>query len=295
MFVITGATGNTGKVVADTLLAQSEKVRVIGRSVERLQSLVAKGAEAFVAEVTDESALTKAFTGATAVYAMLPPDMKAEDVRQRQLGQARALVAAIGKAGVKHVVFLSSVGAQNAEGCGPVSGLHHVEKLFNGIAGANVLSLRPAYFMENFLMLIGMIKSMGMMGGVIKSDVSLPVIATRDIGPVAAEALLKRDWAGVTTRELLGQRDITMAEAAKILGAAIGKPGLGYTAFPGFMAKPALTQMGLSKSIADGLIEMSEAINDRRMAPLEKRVGANTTPTSLEWFAEHVFAPAFSK
>ncbi|MCL5288957.1 MAG: NmrA family NAD(P)-binding protein [Acidobacteria bacterium] len=295
MYVITGATGNTGKVVAETLLAISEKVRVLGRSAEKLQPFVAKSAEAFVADVTDEAALTKAFSGATAVYAMLPPDMKAEDMRQRQLGQARALVAAIGKAGVKHVVFLSSVGAQNAEGCGPVSGLHHVENMLNSIAGTNVLSLRPAYFMENFLMLIGMIKSMGMIGGVIKADVPLPVIATRDIGPVTAEALLKRGWTGHATRELLGQRDITMAEAAKILGAAIAKPGLGYTAFPGFMAKPALTQMGLSKSVADGLVEMSEAINDRRMVPLEKRALANTTPTSLEWFAEHVFAPAFSK
>jgi uncharacterized protein YbjT (DUF2867 family) len=293
MYAITGATGNTGKVAAETLLAKGEKVRVLGRSAERLQSLVAKGAEAFVADVTDEAALTKAFSGATAVYAMLPPDMKAEDVRQRQLAQARGLASAIGKAGVKHVVFLSSVGAQNAEGCGPVSGLHHVEKMFNGIAGANVLSLRPAYFMENFLMLIGMVKNMGMMGGVIKADVSLPVIVTRDIGPVAAEALLKRDWTGHATRELLGQREITMAEAAKVLGAAIGKPGLSYTGFPGFMAKPALTQMGLSKSVAEALIEMSEAINDRRMVPTEKRSAANTTPTSIEWFAENVFAPAF--
>jgi uncharacterized protein YbjT (DUF2867 family) len=293
MYVITGATGNTGKIAAETLLAKGEKVRVIGRSAEKLQAFVAKGAEAFVADVTDEAAMTKAFTGATAVYAMLPPDMQAEDMRQRQVNQARAQVEAISKAGVKYVVLLSSVGAQNPEGCGPVSGLHHVEKIFNGIAGTNVLSLRPAYYMENFLMLIGMIKNLGMMGGVVKADVPLPVIATRDIGPVAAEALLKRDWSGSETRELLGQRDVTMAEVAKILGAAIGKPGLGYTAFPGFMAKPALTQMGLSKSVADGLIEMSEAINDRRMVPTEKRSPTNTTPTSLEWFAENVFAPAF--
>lgn len=294
MYVITGATGNTGKVAAEMLLAKGEKIRVIGRSADKLQPFVAKGAEAFVADVSDEAALTKAFTGATAVYAMLPPDMKAEDMRQRQLGLARALVAAIGNAGVKHVVFLSSFGAQNAEGCGPVSGLHHAEKLFNGVAGTCVLSLRPAYFMENFLMLVGMIKNMGMMGGVIKSDVPLPVIATRDIGPVAAEALLKRDWTGHSTRELLGPRDVTFSEAAAILGAAIGRPGLGYTAFPAFMAKPAMTQMGMSKSGAEALIAMYEAINDRRMVPLEKRAPANTTPTFLEWFAEHVFAPAFS-
>ncbi|MBI1750901.1 MAG: NmrA family NAD(P)-binding protein [Acidobacteria bacterium] len=293
MYVITGATGNTGKIVAETLLAKGEKVRVLGRSAEKLQLLVAKGAEACVADVTDEAALTKAFTGATAVYAMIPPDMKAEDPRAHQVTVGRALAGAIGMAGVKHVVFLSSVGAQNAEGCGPVSELHAVEEMLNGIAGASVMSLRPAYFMENFLMLIGMIKNMGMMGGVIKADIPLPVIATRDIGPVAAEALLRRDWTGNTTRELLGQRDITMAEAAKVLGAAIGKPRLSYNAFPGFMAKPALTQMGLSKSVADALVEMSEAINDRRMVPLEKRSSANTTPTSIEWFTENVFAPAF--
>jgi len=293
MYVITGATGNTGKIVVETLLARGEKVRVIGRSAEKLQPFVAKGAEACVADVTDEAALTKTFTGATSVYAMLPPDMKAENVRSRQLAQARGLVGAISKAGVKHVVFLSSVGAQNAEGCGPVSGLHAVEIMLNGIAGANVLSLRPAYFMENFLMLIGMIKNMAMMGGVIKADVPLPVIATRDIGAAAADALVKRDWTGHATRELLGQREITMSEVAKILGAAIGKPGLSFNAFPGFMAKPALTQMGLSKSVAEGLVEMSEAINYRRMVPLEKRSAANTTPTSIEWFAENVFAPAF--
>jgi uncharacterized protein YbjT (DUF2867 family) len=282
-------------VAAEALLAKGEKVRVIGRSMDKLQPFVTKGAEACVADVTDETALTRAFTGATAVYAMLPPDMKAEDVRQRQLAQARGLAGAIGRAGVKHVVFLSSVGAQNAEGCGPVSGLHAVEKMMNSIGGVNVLSLRPAYFMENFLMLIGMIKNMGMMGGVIKADVPLPVIATRDIGVAAADALVKRDWTGGVTRELLGQRDITMAEAAKVLGAAIGKPGLRYTSFPGFIAKPALTQMGLSKAVAEGLIEMSEAINDRRMVPLEKRSPSNTTPTSIEWFAEQVFASAFAK
>jgi hypothetical protein len=40
-------------------------------------------------------------------------------------------------------------------------------------------------------------------------------------------------------------------------------------------------------------VEMSEAINERRMVPLEKRSAANTTPTSIEWFAENIFAPAF--
>ena len=73
MYAITGATGNTGSVIAAKLLGRGEKVRVIGRDAGRLEGLVQKGAEAFVADVTDAAALTKAFTGAKAVYAMIPP------------------------------------------------------------------------------------------------------------------------------------------------------------------------------------------------------------------------------
>ena len=80
MFVVTGATGNTGSAVANHLLAEGKKVRGIGRSAERLQRLAQKGAEPFVADVTDSQALTRAFQGAEAVYVMIPPDYSAADV-----------------------------------------------------------------------------------------------------------------------------------------------------------------------------------------------------------------------
>ena len=75
MYVVTGATGNTGHIVAKKLLANGQKVRAIGRSADRLQALVAEGAEPFVADLTDKQALAKAFAGASAVYAMVPPDV----------------------------------------------------------------------------------------------------------------------------------------------------------------------------------------------------------------------------
>ena len=72
-YVILGATGNTGSIIAEFLLSKGEKVRVVGRDFGRLQRFVRKGAEAFPTDMTDAAALTKAFTGARAAYAILPP------------------------------------------------------------------------------------------------------------------------------------------------------------------------------------------------------------------------------
>jgi uncharacterized protein YbjT (DUF2867 family) len=119
------------------------------------------------------------------------------------------------------------------------------------------------------------------------------MIATRDIGEVAAESLSKMDFVGKQTRELLGARHVTNTEAAKIIGAAIGKPGLGYRQVPAAMLKPAMMQMGMSANMADQILEMSEALNTGHMKSHEPRSPRNTTPTTLETFAAEVFAPAY--
>ena len=293
MFVITGATGNTGKIIAERLLAAGQKVRVVGRSAEKLQPFVAKGAEAFTGMADDAAAMTRAFAGARAVYAMIPPSMTSKDFRAEQDRTSDALAAAIEKAGVTHAVTLSSVGADKTSKTGPVVGLYNLEQKLNRIAALNVLHLRAAYFMENLLPQVGVVRSMGMMAGPLKGDLSLPMIATRDIGGYAAEALAKLDFSGKQTRELLGARDVTMKEAASIVGKAIGKAGLSYTNAPAMMLKPAMVGMGMSANVVDLLLEMSDALNSGHMAALEKRSAENTTPTTLEWFAANVFAPAF--
>src|SRR5271169_2192349 len=143
MYTITGATGNTGSVVAKTLLARGHKVRVLGRNAERLQPLVALGAEPFVCEITDAGKLTEAFKGAQAVYAMIPPDLANKDVRAYQERASDALASALQAAAVKHAVSLSSIGADKTEKTGPVVGLHHLEEKLNAVPGLNVLHLRP--------------------------------------------------------------------------------------------------------------------------------------------------------
>jgi uncharacterized protein YbjT (DUF2867 family) len=293
MYVITGATGHTGTVIADALLAKGQKVRVIGRSKDRLERFVAKGAEAFVADAKDAAALTKAFDGARAVYAMVSSDPTAEDFRGEQERVTDSLAAAIEKSGAPYAICLSSIGADKSERVGPVNGLYSFEQKIQRIPNLHALILRPSSFMENNLAQVKIIQSMGTTGGLLKGDLAIAQIATRDIGVYAAEAFLQLKFTGKTTRELLGQRDVSMKETATVFGNAIGKPTLGYSQFPGFAVEMALKQMGMSASLVKLMLEMNEALNTGWMKALEPRSAENTTPTSIETFATEVFAPAF--
>src|SRR5213594_1910607 len=158
MYAIMGATGNTGNVVARTLLAKGHKVRAIGRSADRLASLKAAGADGFVCDAMDTARLAEAFAGAEAVYAMVPPNMTSQDYRAEQDRTAESIASAVQQAGVKYVVTLSSVGADKATGAGPIAGLHYLEECLNRIQDLKVLHLRAAYFMENTLGHIGTIQ-----------------------------------------------------------------------------------------------------------------------------------------
>jgi uncharacterized protein YbjT (DUF2867 family) len=293
MYVITGATGHTGKTATDKLLATGAKVRVIGRDAKRLEQFSRQGAEAVVADMTDASALERAFSGARAVYAVMPPNVSAPDVRAYQEQVTDSLAAAIRKNGIAYAVALSSTGADKTYGTGPVLGVHGLEKKLGAIDGLNSLSLRCGYFMENLLPQIGIIQSLGFMAGPVRADVPLPMIATSDIGAVAAESLAKLDFVGKQTRELLGARHVTYTEVAKIIGTAIGKPDLAYRQVPASVLKPPMMQMGMSSNMVDLLLEMSDALNTGHMKSQEPRSARNTTATTLETFVAEVFAPAY--
>jgi uncharacterized protein YbjT (DUF2867 family) len=214
MIVLTGATGRTGRATAETLLAKDEKVRVVGRDEQRLAPFVELGAEPFVSNVEDRASMTEAFTGASAVYLVLPEDISQQDLRAHQERVSDSYPAAISDANVRFVVNLSSIGAQHSKGTGPIVGLHNQEQKLNRVVGLNILHLRAAYFMENLFMSMDPLRSMGALPGGLRSDVPMPWIATKDIGQYAASRLAARDFSGSTIQELHGQRDISMQEAA---------------------------------------------------------------------------------
>jgi uncharacterized protein YbjT (DUF2867 family) len=295
MYVVLGASGHTGDVVAKTLLARGQKVRVVGRNAEHFRSLSAQGAELSVADATDAAALTKAFESAHSAYVLIPPNPASNDVLAFQDRVGDAIAEAIGKADIQYVVALSSIGADKASATGPVVGLHNLEEKLNSVASANVLFLRAGYFMENTLPQAAVIRSLGSVAGPLRPDLKLPMIATRDIGTTAAEALLRRDFRGKQTRELLGQRDLDYTEVAAIIGKAIGKPSLRYVQAPEQQLHTSMMQMGMSANMVDLLLEMCRALNSGYMKALESRTQANTTPTPFETFVSEEFVPAYQK
>ncbi len=117
-YVILGATGHTGSIVADFLLSKGQKVRVLGRDTGRLQRFVDKGAEAFTADLSDAAAVAKAFSGARAAYLLLPPAKSPEE----QERDSDAVAKAARESGLRYAVHLSSYGAQLAEGAGQSRG-----------------------------------------------------------------------------------------------------------------------------------------------------------------------------
>jgi uncharacterized protein YbjT (DUF2867 family) len=292
MYVIIGATGNTGSIVANKLLSQGKRVRVVGRNAEHLAQF--KKAEPFVGDVTDKEAMAKALKGAEAVYLMIPPDMQVPDFKTYQQQVIDALGDAVEKNGVKFAVLLSSVGADKPEKSGPILGLRNFEERLNRISGLNVLHLRPAYFMENTLGQAEAIKQMGYAAGPLRPELKFPIIATRDIGEFAADALSRLDFAGQQVQELHGQRDLSYAEITTIIGKAISKTDLNYATLTRDQFREALIKhMGMSDISAELMTEMAESMDAGYLHPLEARSARNSTPTSYETFVAEVFVPMY--
>jgi uncharacterized protein YbjT (DUF2867 family) len=287
MYAICGASGHVGRALTEKLLNEGQEVRAIARSKEHLQPLIDLGAEPIVADLKDTEALTEAFRGARAVFALIPSNPTAPDFRNYQNEIGQAIADAIMASGVKHVVNLSSVGAQRTEGMGAVNGLHDQEERLNQLKDVNVLHLRPTFYMENHLRQIDTVKQFGMMSTPQALDQPVGEIATSDVADFAAERLMKLDFDGKSTRELLGAADITMKDVASSLGHAIGKDDLKYVQVTYDDTRNFFLGAGLSESAADNMVEMYQAFNEGRFVPTEKRSPRNTTPTTIDNFAEY--------
>jgi uncharacterized protein YbjT (DUF2867 family) len=256
MFVVVGATGNTGSVVAETLLNEKQHVRVVVRSTDKGTSWKAKGAEVAVASLDDVSVMAKAFEGAAGVYLLVPPNYGAAawlaDQRSRMDGAAEALM----KSGVAHVVFLSSVGGQIAEGTGPIRAVHYGEQTLSAVA-KNLTILRPCYFIENWAPSIGMVKQQGILPTFIAPQARVPMVSTRDIGRIGAEHLLV-GGRGREIVELAGPEEYSPDEVADALGQLLGKTVAAQQA-PLSAVVPTLKSFGFSQEAANLFEEMYAA------------------------------------
>jgi uncharacterized protein YbjT (DUF2867 family) len=287
VIVIMGASGRVGGGAAAALLAEGEHVRILGRSPEHVRSLIDQGAEFVATDLFNPLSLTEALTGASAAFVMIPESLC------NQVRVADLLASAIERSRVTHVVCLSTVGADRHHGTGPINDLRRLERNIGSIRPINALFLRPAYFMENHFAQIPSIKKVGIMVGLLKPEVLIPQIATRDVGAYVAEALHRRTFTGKSTRELLGQRDLSMQEVSTIIGKAIGKPKLHYSQVPANLMERSMLSTGMPRKLVRLTIEMFESINSGWFVPEETRSAENTTATSFETFVRERFAPVY--
>lgn len=281
MITVLGATGHTGGAIVRLLLDAGEQVRALGRSAERLAPLADAGAVTLAGEATDLDFLAEAFRGADAVYTLLPSDPQSPDFLADQDRVGEAIVGAIRTSGVRHVVALSSIGADVPTGTGFVASLHAQEQRLRAL-DAEVLLLRPGSFFENFALVLDAVHEHRVNVDAVAPDVLIPMIATADVAAVAAAALRKRDWTGVVVRELHGPRDMSYAEATAVLGTAIGLPGLPYVRLPDNEMAAALEQAGFSAAAAALHVELGRALSEGTIAARQGRTAWTTTPTRFE-------------
>jgi uncharacterized protein YbjT (DUF2867 family) len=264
-YVITGGAGHISTPLAEQLLQAGHEVTVIGRSADKLQSLVSKGAKAAIGSVEDAAFLTTAFAGADAVYAMIPPNFVTENFRHYQNTVARNYVAAIAANNIKNVVVLSSIGAHMGNGAGPVDGLADFEDLLKKQADLNVKFLRPSYFMYNLFAMIGLIKGVGITGGNFGGgEEKIVLVHTNDIAAAAAEELLSLNFTGTSVRYIAGDEK-TGAEIATALGNAVEKPGTPWVVFTDEQSLEGMKQAGLNETMSEAYTTMGRALREGKM------------------------------
>jgi uncharacterized protein YbjT (DUF2867 family) len=276
MFVISGATGHVGSVVAKELLAKKQRIKAIVRNPEKGAALAKEGTELAVGSLDDRAFLTSTLRGADGFFAMLPPPPFATtDIYGYQQRLADTIAAAVEAAAVPHVVMLSSIGADLPSGNGPIRGLNYLENGLRATA-TTLTAIRAGSFQENIGVLVGAARAAGIYPSFAPSaDTRLPMIATRDIGTLAAESLFLKP-AKSEIVDLEGPSYSATDVAAK-LGSALGKP-LQVVVVPPAEWVNAMTQAGLPRPFAEVYADMYAGFNAGRIRPVGDRLVQGRTP-----------------
>ncbi len=254
IFVVAGATGHVGSVVARELLAAGHKVRALVRNVEKARALAGQGAELLAGELSDVRFLSGALRGADGAFLLLPPPANdAQDVRGLQDRTARAEADAVAASGIRHVVLLSSWGAEKAAGTGPILGLHVLEEALKK-TGATATFLRAGSFTENLLHMLPAAQHQGILPNFFPPEHKVPTIATRDIAAAAVRALLSPP-AATQVVYVLGSHEYSAVDQAAYLSKKLGKE-ITLLNLPASAASGAIQKGGMGASMADLMQEM---------------------------------------
>jgi len=262
-YVVTGATGHVGSVVAQTLLDSGRKVRVIVRDPHKAERWKKRGAHVGQVDLSNVHDLLNGLRGTEAAFLILPPfPPNTTGVRGKAKKIIDAMVHAIAGTDVKHVVFLSSVGAQHPDGTGPVMLLHDAEQELKTLK-TPVTFLRACYFMENWAPALPDAKE-GLLNTFLPADMRWPHVSAHDVGQAAARLLLEHPKAHRIV-ELSGPDEVGPSDVAQVL-ARLLETEVEPLEEPLDQAAEAFTGMGFSPELAQMYQQLHQGIASRRLA-----------------------------
>ena len=263
-YVVAGATGHVGSVVAQSLLDSGRKVRVIVRDTHKAERWKKRGAHVGQVDLSNVHDLLNGLRGTEGAFLILPPfPPNTTGVRGKAKKMIDAMVHAISGTDVKHVVFLSSVGAQHAEGTGPVVLLHDAEQELRTLK-TPVTFLRPCYFIENWAPALPDAKE-GLLNTFLPADTKWPQIATHDVGQVAGKLVLEHPKAHRVV-ELAGPEDVCPSDVAGVLSRLL-ETEVEPLEEPLDQVAEAFTGMGFSPEMAQMYQQLYQGLASRRIAP----------------------------
>lgn len=265
MYAITGAFGQTGSAVCNALIEAGRPLRLLVRRDDELAATWrAKGAAVVVVDLMDAAGLTEALRGVEGAYLLNPPAYLDNDLFQRARDVHRNLIAAANAAAVPHVVALSSVGAQHAQGTGNILTTFDFEQQLQGFQG-RLSTLRAANFMENWAWSMKPVLEHGVLPSMfLPLDRTLPMVSALDIGRAAAEMLINPP-PDKQIVELHGPEDVSPADAAATFAALLGR-AVTAQAVPESDWPAVFRQQGFPETSVQAFCGMFRGFNDGTVA-----------------------------
>jgi uncharacterized protein YbjT (DUF2867 family) len=291
--IVTGSLGNISKPLAQELIQKGHSVTVIGHNPERQKDIEALGAKAAIGPLDDVEFLSAVFTGADAVYCMVPPNFEELNSVEYYKRIGQSYKKAIEQSKVKRIVFSSSWGAHLDKGTGTILGSYHVEQILNDLEKVHITHLRPCSIYYNLYHYIAMIKNADIIGTNFKGSDKIVWAAPKDIADAAAEELTKQTNDKLSIRYVASD-EVTADETAKALGKAIGKPDLKWTSFSNEQVKKSFIEMKLPEDFAQDLVDLNASISSGRMGEDYELNKPELGKVKIEDFAKE-FAMAYNQ
>lgn len=286
---IAAATGNIGSRVAKQIALQGAIPVLLGQNLERLNDLNIRGGIPVVADISNREQAITATQDADALFWLVPPVPATPSLYEWYQKVIGAGIAAVNQNGIRRVVLISSLGAGMAPDLGTISYCGHMEIAFDKL-DADVLALRPGYFMENFIQQAQGIREKGEFSFPYDSEHDIPFISTDDIGDAAAHYLLDETWAGHWKLNLMGPENITLNELGSRLTALTGKP-IRYVQQSVPDLKIQLNSWGMTGAVQQELMDLFYALGDPNGAYATPRTPEAATATTFEQFVKQKLLP----